>query len=138
MDFRKTLKQRLIRNLFCLLFGIALIAAAFVTQKENQFLSSFGCALAAIGIAQGLRNIRLMRNPEACKRREIAESDERNIMLANKAKSWAFSLYMILIGAAVLVLSLMEKHEIAAILGYTVCILIGLYYVCYLILKKKY
>lgn len=138
MEFRKTLKQRLISNLFCLLLGISLIVTAFFTHNNTNFLSSFGCALAAIGFAQGLRNLRTMRSEAACKRQEVAESDERNIMLANKAKSWAFSLYMMLAGIAVIVLSLLGKQEIAPIIGWSVCILTALYYVCYLILKKKY
>ena len=112
MEFQKTLKRRLVRNLFCLILGIILIVTAVMTQNSNDFFFGFGFALAAIGIFQGILNIRMMRSSKACKEREIAEKDERNIMLANKARSWAFSLYITLAGAAVIVLSLMTKHEV--------------------------
>lgn len=138
IEFQKTLKRRLLRNFFSLILGIILVVTAVMAQNSNCFFSSFGFALAAIGISQSILNIRLMRSSKACKEREIAEKDERNIMLALKSRSWAFSLYMMLAGAAVIVLSVMAKHEIAQIIAWSVCILVALYYVCYLILRKKY
>lgn len=138
MEFRKTIKKRFCFNLVYLALGIGMIVTACMTDFENQFLSSFGCCLAVIGIAQGRRNLHLLRNDKACKQREIAETDERNIMLVNKARSWAFSLYIIAAGSGVIVLSLLAKHEMAQLLSWSVCLLIALYWGSYLFLRKKY
>ena len=138
MDFQKTLKKRLCFNIAYLLFGIALIVTASVTKSENDFFYGFGFSLTAIGILQSARNFHLIRNQQDRKHREVAEKDERNVMLALKARSMAFILYIIGAGVAVIVLSLAAQHQVAQIVAWSVCILTALYWVSYLYLKNKY
>jgi hypothetical protein len=55
MNFKKKLKIRLFVAISYLILGIAIIVVFNVIKTENSFFSSFGFALAIIGIAR-IRN----------------------------------------------------------------------------------
>ena len=105
---------------------------------ENEFLSSFGFALAVIGIAKMRNYFFITKNEETIKKQEIAESDERNITIADKAKSIAFIAYIIAAGIAVIVLQILNMPQLATIIAYTVCSLIVIYWISYFFIRKKY
>ena len=136
MDFRKRMKIRLWTNIIYILLGIAMIVVGFITKTENEFVSSFGLTLTVVGLALIKKNI--ITSEEKLKRREIAENDERNIAIVNKARSWAFSFYVILGCLAVIVLSLLSFHDIAGWISVGVFSLIAIYWICYFIVRKKY
>lgn len=136
MDFKKRMKIRLWTNIIYILLGIAMIAVGFITKTENEFVSSFGLTLTVVGLALIKKNI--ITSEEKLKRREIAENDERNIAIVNKARSWAFSFYVILGCFAVIVLSLLSLHDIAGWISVGVFSLIAIYWICYFIVRRKY
>ena len=68
------------------ILGLVMIAAFNIIETENNFLSSFGFALVVIGIVHIRNYIMITKNEETIKKRQIAETDERNIAIANKAK----------------------------------------------------
>lgn len=70
--------------------------------------------------------------------REIAEKDERNIMLWTQARSWAFGIYTILAGGAIMVLYAIHMEFAGQIIAYALCALVFIYWVCYMILRRKY
>ena len=90
MEFRKKLKTRLYIAIAYIVIGIITTAAAFVLKIENEFFQSYGIALAVCGILRLRQYIKLTSSEENIRKQEIAESDERNIAIANKARSWAF------------------------------------------------
>jgi len=108
-----------------------------VVKNANPFLSSFGFALLVIGFAN-LRRYRLItKSEETIRSREIAETDERNIFIAHKARSAAFILYTVLTCTAVIVLELLNQTELAMILSGTICVLLVIYWVSYWIIRKR-
>ncbi|MBR6513824.1 MAG: hypothetical protein IKT46_03210 [Clostridia bacterium] len=136
MDFKKRMKIRLWTNIIYIVLGVAMIAAGFITKTDNEFVSSFGLTLTVVGLALIKKNI--ITSEEKLKRREIAENDERNIAIVHKARSWAFSFYVILGCLAVIVLSLLSLQDIASWIGVGVFSLIAIYWICYFIVRKKY
>lgn len=138
MEYRKKLRKRLYYAISYLVLGLILNTVAFVTETGNPFLSAFGSGLFIIGIVRILRHIRLVKSNAAVKKQEIAETDERNLMLAEKARGWAFIFYIILAGIAVIVLSLLGLHDAAQPFAWSVCLLVFLYWLFYFILKRKY
>lgn len=136
MDFKKKMKIRLWSNIIYILLGIAMIVVGFITRTENEFVSSFGLTLTVVGLVLIRRNI--VTSDEKLKRREIAENDERNIAIVHKARSWAFSLYVILGCLAVIVLSLLSLHDIASWISVGVFSLIAIYWICYFVVRRKY
>ncbi|MBR5515186.1 MAG: hypothetical protein IKU52_03170 [Clostridia bacterium] len=138
MDFKKKLKIRLTVGIVYIILGICLIFTGFINQTENEFVASFGFALTVIGLARLKKYFSLTRNEEKLKRYEIAETDERNIMIVSKARSLTFSLYVIICYIAVIVFSFLNYTLIAQILSVSVFLLIMIYWISYFIIRKKY
>lgn len=136
MDFKKKLKVRRITAIIFIALGILLIAVSAITKNDNPFISSYGLALAVIGVARLRQLSRITRSEDSERKREIAENDERNILIAQKAKSMAFFLFIVITGIAVIVLSLLKMQETAALISYPVCILVVLYWICYYVYQK--
>lgn len=137
MNFKSKLKMRKATAIIFCVLGAVLIAAAVITKTENPFISSYGLALAVVGIARLKQYYRITRSEESVRKREIAENDERNILIAQKAKSMAFFLFIVITGIAVIVLSLLKMQETAALISYPVCLLVVLYWISYVIYQKK-
>jgi len=138
MEFKKKLKIRLYTAIAYMVLGAAMIVVFnLVVKNANPFLSSFGFALLVIGFAN-LRRYRLItKSEETIRSREIAETDERNIFIAHKARSAAFILYTVLTCTAVIVLELLNQTELAMILSGTICVLLVIYWVSYWIIRKR-
>ena len=110
---------------------------ANIIKTENDFLSSFGLALVVIGIVHIRRYFLITKNEETIKRRQIAETDERNIAIADKAKSIAFIVYVVLAAVAIIVLELLEYSLLSMVLSLTIGLLVAVYWIAYWIMYKK-
>lgn len=137
MTFREKLKKRLYIAIGYLVTGVILIILAAVLKLENEFLSSFGFALVACGLARVRNYRRITKNDETIRRQEIAETDERNISIANRAKSAAFVLYVSLACALVIVLEILNRVELATVLAGSVCALVLLYWGSYWVIRRR-
>ena len=136
MDFNKKMKIRLWNAILCCLAGIAVCIVSYFTNADN-FFSSFGLAMTVCGIVR-LRNYFLItKNEETIKKQRIAESDERNISISEKAKSWVFTIYNCLCGAGVIIFQLLNEKNIANFLAMSVCTMLILYCIIYWIIRKK-
>ena len=131
------MKIRLYLAIGYIILGIAMIVAFNIIKTDNSFLSSFGFALVVIGAARIRNYLLITRNEETLKKQQIKESDERNIAIANKAKSVAFIIYVLLACIAVIVLSILEMTQLSMIVSATVCVLIFIYWISYWIISKN-
>ena len=138
MEFKKKLKQRLYIAVSYIVIGLLLIAADALNHFENQFFFSFGITLIVMGILRLIRHRKVTKDEAAIRRQEVAETDERTLMMAEKARSWAFSYSIMIAGIAVIVLSLLGKHDAALPFAWYVCGMVVLYWIFWLILQKKY
>lgn len=137
MDFRKKLKIRLGVAIAYIILGVMLIITFIVINTDNNFLSSWGFALVVIGIVRIRNYLMITKDEETVRKQQIAESDERNIAIANKAKSVAFTVYILLACVAVIVLQLLNKTELALSISYPILVLILIYWISYWIIRKK-
>ena len=138
MDFEKKMKQRLyIAVSYCVL-GLILIIADVVNSFENYFIFSFGFALLIMGVLRIVQNRKITNNEKTMHKREIAETDERNIMLSERAKSWTFSFSIMIAGIIVIILSFLGRHELAQPFAWFICLMVALYWIFRLIANKKY
>ena len=137
MDFKKKLKIRLYTAISYIVLGVALIVTAFITKMENEYFSPLGFAFAVIGIARVKQYFLISKNEETIKKQEIRETDERNIAIANKAKSVSFSLYILVSCIAIIILQILGKSDLVNILGLSVCALLIFYWISYFIIRKK-
>ena len=138
MEFKKKLKQRLYIAVSYIVIGLVLIAADVLNHFENYYFSSFGTALLIMGVIRLIRHRKITKDEASIHRQEVAETDERTLMMIEKARSWTFSYSVLIAGITVIVLSLMGYHDQAQPFAWYVCGQIGLFWVCWLIIRKKY
>ena len=138
MEFKKKLKTRLIVAVSYILLGLVLVAVDLMGQTDNYFYSSFGFALIIMGLLRIFRHRKITADEKSIRQQELTESDERTRMIAERARSWTFSLTVTLSGAIVLVLSLLGYHDESLPFAWLVCGMVTIYWICYLIIRKKY
>ena len=137
MNYKRKLKSRLYVAIIYIALGIMMIVGAFATKMDNYFISSFGFAMVVMGMVR-IRNYRMItKNEDTIRKQQIVETDERNISIIHKAKSAAFSIYILLLATTVIILSLFNIHEAAKRIAYSVCLLVAIYWICYWIYQKK-
>lgn len=137
MEFKKKLRIRLYSAIGCVVIGVLMIIISNFTQSDNSFLSSFGLIFAVCGVARIRLYFLITKNDETIEKRRIAESDERNIAISNKAKNIAFSVYIIITCIAVIVLQFLNKQELVTILSTSICVLVFVYWISYWIINKR-
>ncbi len=138
MDYRKKLRKRLYYAIGYVVIGTILILLQFTGSVSNEMSSCFGTAFAVCGIVRIVQYVRLISNKNRMEQREIAEKDERNIMLWEKARSWAFGIYILLAGCTIMVLYAIHLEFAGQIIAYALCALVFIYWVCYMIVRRKY
>lgn len=72
MDFKKRIKTRLYVGIAYIFLGIAMISITFLNITDNEFVSSFGLALALMGLVRIRNYFLITRNDETLKKQEIA------------------------------------------------------------------
>lgn len=137
MKFRKKLKLRLYTALCYIAVGIAMIAGGCFIETDNSFVSSFGFVLTVMGAARVRNYLIITKNEESVRKREIVETDERNIDIIHRSRSAALYIYILLSGTAVAILSLVGAHEMALGVSYSLAALVLIYWVCYWVYQKR-
>ena len=137
MDYRKKLKVRTWVALTYIILGIAAMAAAIIAKTDNDFVSALGFALIIMGVARLRNHRRITKSEETIKHQEIAETDERNLLIIRNARSTAFIIYLLLTAVAVIVLSLLKFKEAASFISLSMFSLVVIYWICYFVYRKK-
>ncbi|MDY3972403.1 MAG: DUF2178 domain-containing protein [Clostridia bacterium] len=138
MEFRKKLKVRLYTAIAYIIIGAVFIGISFTRLGANEMISSFGAVFAVMGIARIVQYLRITKDEESIHQREIAETDERNVMIWTKARSLAFSIYILAAALAVVVLYLMNMNFAGKIVAYNLFGFVAVYWICYFIISRKY
>ena len=137
MEFKKKLMIRMFVGIALIVLGVAMIVIFNVIKPRNEFLSSFGFAFAVVGVVRLRNYLIITKSEERIKAQEISENDERNIAIANKAKSITFTIFVMVACIGVVVLQLLEKTHMALLLSGTLCLLLVVYWITYWIVYKK-
>ena len=137
MNFQKKLQTRLYVAIICIALGVVMIVIPLLMPLPDDFLSSFGVAMVVVGLARVRNYRRITKTEETVRNQEITETDERNLEIINRARSAAFSIYLLLLAAGVIVLSLFGLHEVSKWISFAVFLLVLIYWICYLVYRKK-
>ncbi|MBQ6392819.1 MAG: hypothetical protein IJH60_04855 [Eubacterium sp.] len=130
--------KRLVLSIFWIILGVVLMWLAIAEVIDAAYWSGMGGALIAVGVLQVIRNLRYRNNQEYQEKLDIEYGDERNKYL--RMMSWAWTGYIVVLIEAigVVVALIMGQHTIQVILAYSVCLIVGIYWIVYMILKRKY
>jgi hypothetical protein len=131
-------KRMVISTIVCLLLGIGLIVAAGMTELDNSFWPGMGGGLVAVAILRLVRMIRFAKSDEYRKEFEVENKDERNRFLSAKAWSWAGYLFVMISAVATIVLQVLGQEMWSMATSGALCLVLVLYWVSYLIVRKKY
>ena len=138
MEFKKKLKKRRYVNLGWAVIGLLLIVFWCIWQPENTYPLSLCIAFVIMGIIRTIQYIQTVRDEKVLHQKEVAEKDERNLMMAERAKSWAFSVSLFIAGDLAIILFLLGKQNLALIFAWFLCVMTLLYWICWNIIRKKY
>ncbi len=130
--------KKLVLSIFWIILGTALMWLSIAQVLDSTYWSGMGGALIAVGTLQVIRNLRYRNNAEYQEKVNIEYGDERNKYL--RMMSWAWTGYLVVLIEAigVVVALIMGQHTIQVILAYSVCLIVGIYWIVYMILKRKY
>ena len=106
--------KRIYLSIFWIIVGAALFAAGFF-EKIDSFWSGMGGALIGVGIVETIRWARYRNNPE-----------------------WAGYLSVLTGAAAAITFKIAGMEDISYFCSIAVCLLMILYWICWLVLKRKY
>ena len=129
--------RRIVAYIIYMVLGVSLIVLGTL-EGVDSFWSGMGGALIAMGVVRMIQILRYSNNESYREKREIGENDERHHFIRNKAWAWSGYLFVFIAAISTIVFKLLGQELLSMAAGFAVCILVLLYWICYLVLKKKY
>ena len=129
--------RRIVACIIYIILGVALMVLGML-EVVDSFWSGMGGALIAVGVVRMIHILRYHNDESYHENMEIETKDERNQFIRNKAWAWAGYLFVLIAAISAIVLKLLGQDLLSIAAGFVVCVLMLLYWVCYLVLKKKY
>ena len=125
-----------------IVLGIALFVSCQIVDLGKstlaQILPGMGGALFGVGIVRLVMGIKLEKDAEYRENYEIRINDERNRYLRMKAWSWAGYVFVLIAAVATIVFAVADRKELMMLASGGLCIMLVLYWVSYMIVRKKY
>lgn len=118
--------------------GLGLVGCSLAGVLKDSFWSGMGTSLAVMGLIFLLRGIKYRRNEDYKKEVDTEVNDERNKFLAMKAWSWAGYLFVMISAVAAIVMKILDYDQYVFFFAGSICLIMVLYWVVYMILRKKY
>ncbi len=129
--------KRIILSIMWVIVGTVLIGLSFA-GKVDTFWNGMGSGLLVVGVLQLLRFWRFNKNEAYREKVEIALSDERNHFIRNKAWAWSGYLFIIIAAVSCIIFRIIGQEVLSLAASGSVCLMLVLYWISYVFLKKKY
>lgn len=129
--------RNIIINTVYIVVGIVLVTLTLTNKIDNIFLG-FGSGLIGVGAVLLFRAIKYHTNQEYKEQIDTENNDERNRYISMKAWSWTGYLFIIICAVIALVCVIMSQIVYAQIALGAVATITLLYYISYLVIRKKY
>lgn len=128
--------KNFIINIIYIILGTTLIITSAMGIIGDIYLG-FGCGITAVGIVQLIQKIRYITNKDYKEKVDIETNDERNKYISLKAWSWAGYLFVIIAGFTTIICMILSQTFYMEISAMAVCLIIVLYWISYIIIKRK-
>jgi uncharacterized membrane protein len=130
--------RRLALSIFWVLLGVTLLVLSITEVLDSSMYAGMGSVLIVVGGLQIIRNIRYRKDAAYQEKADTETSDERNRFLSMKSWSWTGYIVVIIQGIGVVVATVLREDTIRQILSYSVCLMVTVYWISYLVLSRKY
>lgn len=130
-------KARMIASVLEIVLGAVLVGCSFL-DLVDEFWSGMGAALVVVGAIFLLRSVKYHTNEQYRNDVDIQTGDERNKYLSMKAWSWAGYLFVIIAAIGTIGFKLAGKEELMMLCSGAVCLMVFIYWISFMILRKKY
>lgn len=131
------MKKYTFLNSLYIIAGVILFGLG-VFEIVDSFWSGMGSTLCVIGIIRFVRNYRLNKDEEYREKVEIELTDERNRFIRNKAWAWAGYLYILISASLCIIFKIMNQNDLSMYASGSTCLVMVLFWVSYIYLKRKY
>lgn len=129
--------KRVVAYIIYILLGLSLLVLGTL-EVVDSFWSGMGGALLAMGVIRLIQTLRYSNDESYRKKRDVEVQDERNQFIRNKAWAWAGYLFVLIAAICTIVFKLLGQELLSMAAAFAVSILVLLYWICYMVLKKKY
>ena len=130
--------KRLILSIFWIVLGIVLMVLTISGVVDNSVYSAMGGAFIAVGVIQVVRHIKYRTNSEYKEKIDTEVNDERNRFIRMKSWSWSGYITIMVEFIAIIIAMIAKEYTIQRILSYSVCLIIIVYLISYVVLSRKY
>ncbi|MBR5872095.1 MAG: hypothetical protein IKZ06_00410 [Oscillospiraceae bacterium] len=130
-------EKKIYLDIFWIILGAVLLALG-VAEVVDSFWSGMGGALIAVGAVHTVRQIKLRKNEEYREKFEIESKDERNKFISLNAWAWAGYIFVLANALGTIGFKLLENEQLSQYCAFAVCLVLVLYWISYMILRKKY
>ena len=130
--------KRLALTVFWIVLGAVLVVLTVTEVLDSSIYSGMGGALMAVGTLQLIRAIKYRKDSEYREKVDTELGDERNRFLRMKSWSWAGYLTILIEGIGAIIAMALGERTVQLVLSYSVCLVLVIYWIAYVILSKKY
>ena len=129
--------RRMLVYVIYVFLGIVLWGLGFA-EIVDEFWSGMGTGLLVIGVLRFIQMYRYGKDESYREKIQIETNDERNRFIRNKAWAWTGYLFIIITCVSVIILKVMGQELFSLAASYAVCLMVLLYWITYMVLRKKY
>jgi len=129
--------KRMIATIVEIAVGIALWLTATLGSLD-AYWSGMGTALVTVGVLQLVRQIKYKTNDTYREAVDVQANDERNKYISMKAWSWAGYFFVLIAAISSIVLKIAGYESLVLVASGSVCLILVLYWLSWLYLRKKY
>lgn len=134
----KNSKSRTLWYVMLLIVGGVLFLSSEILEEIDSFWGGLGIALSILAILRLLQLTRIKTSEEYAKKWVISNKDERNIYISNEARAKTFLYTVIIEAILIIIFTALNMTDYIRVLS---CVLVGqivIYWLLFLILRKKY
>ena len=131
------MNKYLIASIMKVILGVSLMICGF-TGILDSFWSGMGTALIVVGSIRLVQQIRYRTNAEYKESVDVSNNDERNKYLRMKAMSWAGYIFVLIAAFASIILKILGFDQLVHLASGSICLIMIMYWISYVILSKKY
>lgn len=130
-------EKKIFLDIVYIILGAVLLGCG-IAEIVDSFWSGMGGALIGIGVIRIFQFVKFRKNPEYREKIEIEANDERNKFISARAWAWAGYAFVMLSALGTIGFKIAGNDLLSQFCAYAVCLVIILYWISYMLLRRKY